>query len=216
MKKLIWILVLVAVGMISCSRSTQHKQILSDAERIVSVYPDSALVILEDIDPSDLEVDSLKALYGMMVATAHKALESSMVSDSLTKYAVEYYRNKDFKRFLQAGDLYALHRFWLGDGNGSLCLLDSLIVLPDISKDLKIKLLRSRMLIGGAEFDCKRNIRFIRELLSLDTSSTHQAEYLYQLCENYQFAERNDSALILIDELIDYARRNHLENDQFK
>ena len=72
------------------------------------------------------------------------------------------------------------------------------------------------MLIGGAEFDCKRNIRFIRELLSLDTSSTHQAEYLYQLCENYQFAERNDSALILIDELIDYARRNHLENDQFK
>ena len=213
---MIWILVLVAVGMISCSRSTQHKQILSDAERIVSVYPDSALVILEDIDPSDLEVDSLKALYGMMVATAHKALESSMVSDSLTKYAVEYYRNKDFKRFLQAGDLYALHRFWLGDGNGSLCLLDSLIVLPDISKDLKIKLLRSRMLIGGAEFDCKRNIRFIRELLSLDTSSTHQAEYLYQLCENYQFAERNDSALILIDELIDYARRNHLENDQFK
>ena len=216
MKNLIWILILAAVGMISCSRSVQHSKILSEAERIVSTYPDSALLILEDIDPSDLHEDSLKALYAVMVATAHKAGENSMVTDSLTKYAFEYYRDKDFNRFLQAGDLYAMHRFWIGDGYGSLSLLDSLIGLPDVPKNSKIKLLRSRMLIGGAEFDCTRNIRFIKELQSLDTTSIRHAEYLYQLCENYQFAERNDSALIIIDELIDYACRNHLEEDQFK
>lgn len=216
MKNLIWILILAAVGMVACSRSEQHNKILSEAERIVSTYPDSALLILETIDPSDLHEDSLKALYAIMVATAHKGAENSMVVDSLTKYAFEYYRDKDFKRFLQAGDLYALHRFWLGDGNGSLCLLDSLIGLPDVPKNSKIKLLRSRMLIGGAEFDCTRNIRFIKELQSLDTTSIRHAEYLYQLCENYQYAGKNDSALILIDELIDYARRNHLEDDQFK
>lgn len=216
MKKFLWILVIMAVGMISCSRSEQHRQILSEAERIVSVYPDSALLILEELDPKDLKADSLRALYAVVVCTAHKMGETSMVADSLIEFAFEYYKDKDLKSFLQAGDLYAMHRFWIGDGDGSLGLLDSLIGLPDIPTDSKIKLLRSRMLIGGAEFDCKRNIRFIKELQALDTDSVHQTEYLYQLCENYQFAEKNDSALIIIDELIDYSRRNHLENEQFQ
>lgn len=216
MKNSIWILVLVAFGMISCSRSAQQRQVISEAERIVYSYPDSALHLLEDIDPKNLKEDSLMGLYAIVVGTAHKVGENSMVADSLTRFAFEYYRDNDFKRFLQAGDLYALHKFWLGEGNGSLSLLDSLIVLPNVPKDSKITLLRTRMLIGGAEFDCKRNISFIRELQSLDTVSSHQTEYLYQLCENYQYAGKNDSALILIDELIDCAQRNHLENDQFK
>lgn len=216
MKNSIWILVLVAIGMISCSRSAQQRQVISEAERIVYSYPDSALHLLEDIDPKNLKEDSLMGLYAIVVGTAHKVGENSMVADSLTRFAFEYYRDNDFKRFLQAGDLYALHKFWLGEGNGSLSLLDSLIVLPNVPKDSKIILLRTRMLIGGAEFDCKRNISFIRELQSLDTVSSHQTEYLYQLCENYQYAGKNDSALILIDELIDCAQRNHLENDQFK
>lgn len=216
MKNSIWILVLVAIGMISCSRSAQQRQVISEAERIVYSYPDSALHLLEDIDPKNLKEDSLMGLYAIVVGTAHKVGENSMVADSLTRFAFEYYRDNDFKRFLQAGDLYALHKFWLGEGNGSLSLLDSLIVLPNVPNDSKITLLRTRMLIGGAEFDCKRNISFIRELQSLDTVSSHQTEYLYQLCENYQYAGKNDSALILIDELIDCAQRNHLENDQFK
>ncbi len=216
MKNSTWILVLVAIGMISCSRSAQQRQVISEAERIVYSYPDSALHLLEDIDPKDLKDDCLMGLYAIVVGTAHKVGENSMVADSLTRFAFEYYRDNDFKRFLQAGDLYALHKFWLGEGNGSLSLLDSLIVLPNVPKDSKITLLRTRMLIGGAEFDCKRNISFIRELQSLDTVSSHQTEYLYQLCENYQYAGKNDSALILIDELIDCAQRNHLENDQFK
>ncbi len=215
MKNSVWILVLVAIGMISCSRSAQQRQVISEAERIVYSYPDSALHLLEDIDPKDLKDDCLMGLYAIVVGTAHKVGENSMVADSLTRFAFEYYRDNDFKRFLQAGDLYALHKFWLGEGNGSLSLLDSLIVLPNVPKDSKITLLRTRMLIGGAEFDCKRNISFIRELQSLDTVSSHQTEYLYQLCENYQYAGKNDSALILIDELIDCAQRNHLENDQF-
>ena len=216
MTKFIWTLVLVAVGMISCSRSAQHQKVLSEAERIVSVYPDSALLILGEIDPKELKEDSLRALYGIVAGTAHKASENSMVADSLTKYAFEYYRGRDLKRFLQAGDLYAMHRFWLGDGEGSLCLLDSLIGLTNIPKEAKITLLRTRMTVGGAEFDSKRNIRFIKELQSLDTDSTYQTEYLYRLGESYQFAGKNDSALIIIEELIDYARRNHLEKDQFR
>ena len=65
--------------------------------------------------------------------------------------------------------------------------------------------------MGGAEFDCKNNISYIRYLQKLDKDSANQIEYLYQLCENYQFANNGDSALIIINDLIDYAYANHLE-----
>lgn len=216
MKNLVWILILVAVGMVSCSRSAQQREVLLEAERIVSAYPDSALLILEDIDPKDLNEDSLKALYAIVVGTAHKVSDNSMFADSLTKYAFEYYRDKDFNKFLQAGDLYAMHRFWLGDGNGSLSLLDSLIGLPNIPKDTKIELLRSRMDVGGQLIDGRRNISVIRQLMKLDTVAASRLEYKRQLYLNYAYARQNDSALILLDELIDYAHRNNLAEQEFE
>ncbi len=216
MKNLLWILVIITVGLVSCSRSAQHRQILSEAEKIVSAYPDSALIILEEIDPADLDVDSLKALYAVMVATAHKAGDNSMVADSLTKYAFEYYRDNDFKRFLQAGDLYALHRFWLGDGSGSLSLLDSLLSLPNIPDTSKIELLHSRMKIGGQLLDGSRNISAIRQLLELDSNANAQMVYKHQLYLNYCFVGQNDSALILLDELIDEARNRNLAEQEFE
>ena len=130
MKKFLWIVMIVAVGIVLCSRSEQHRLILTEAGSMAALYPDSALKMLDIIDPADLDEDSLKAAYALAMATAHKAAKSSMVSDSLTGYAFDYYRNKDFEKFLQAGDLYALHRFWLGEGDAALALLDSLIALP--------------------------------------------------------------------------------------
>ncbi len=216
MKNLIWILVLASVGIVSCSRAAQHRQILSDAESIVSVNPDSALNMLEQIDPTDLDVDSIKALYAIIVATAHKSADNSMVSDSLTKYAFDYYRGKDFNRFLQAGDLYALHRFWLGDGNGALCLLDSLIGLANVSTPSKIDLLRSRIDVGAQQGDGNHNISAIRLLMQLDTTDDFRSEYKRQLYLNYTYAGQNDSALILLDELIRDARENDLAYWEFE
>lgn len=216
MKKFLWILMIFAVGIISCSRSAQRWKILSDAERIVYTYPDSAILMLEDIDPSDLKADSLKALYAVVLATANKLGDNSMVSDSLTKYAFEYYRDKDLKRFLQAGDLYALHRSWLGDGETALILLDSLIALPNIPESSKVQLLRSRIRVGGQQINGKRNISYIRQLMQLDTIEASQSEYKRQLYLNYAYACQNDSALLLLDELIDDARSKNLAEQEFE
>lgn len=206
----------VTVIGLSCSHSHRQSQILSDIENSVYANPDSALSLLDDLDVSEIEEDSLKAFYYLLKASAHKVNESSMMSDSLIRFSFEYYRNHDYTRFLRSGDLYALHLFWSGHGKKSLELLDSLIALPDIPDSEMIVLLRSRTGVGGAEFDCGRNIAYIRQLQKLDKDSANQIEYSYQLCENYQFADHNDSALIIIDDLIDYAYANRLENDQFK
>ena len=216
MIRFVWFLLAAAVCMMSCTPSAQHAQLLSDAERIVLVDPDSALSIIGGIEMSDLDEDAHKTLYSIILASAHKAKESPMASDSLVGFALEYYRSRDFDRFIQSGDLYALHRFWIGDGKGALELLDSMLALPGVTDSLRIQLLRSRIGVGGAEFDCSRNIECIKWLQALDRDPARQVEYKYQLCENYQFAGYSDSALTIVDELIDYARRNHLGDDHFK
>lgn len=216
MKKFLWIVMIVAVGIVLCSRSEQHRLILTEAGSMAALYPDSALKMLDIIDPADLDEDSLKAAYALAMATAHKAAKSSMVSDSLTGYAFDYYRNKDFEKFLQAGDLYALHRFWLGEGDAALALLDSLIALPDVPLNSKIELLRSRIGVGGQLVDGIRNIAALRQLMQIDTVKDKQLKYKRQLYLNYTFVGKNDSALVLLDELIEDAYRRKLTNLQFE
>jgi len=190
-------------------------QTLSDAERIVYANPDSALALMNDIEATDLKTDSARALYYLVAASAHKAKESSMVSDSLIRFSFDYYKNRDKNRFVRSADLHALYRFWTGDGKGALALLDSMISLPDMPDNLMILLLRSRIGVGGAEFDCERNIGYIKRLQELDKDSANQIEYTYQLCENYQFVGRSDSALIIIDSLIDYARKSQPDGKDY-
>lgn len=215
MRYVIWI-VLALIGLAGCSRSPRQNQSLSSAESVVYANPDSALAILNDIDILEIKEDSIKAQYHRLVALAHKVNESSMASDFLVRFSFEYYKDRDFRRFLESGDLYALHLFWSGKGKNSLELLDSILALPNIPDDIKIKLLQTRMGVGGAEFDCKKTIAYIKTLQTLDKDSAMQIEYKYQLCENYQFAGLGDSALTIIEELIDYAYDNHIGELQFK
>lgn len=215
MRYLIWTLFLVIIGTTACTRVPQYMQTLSEAERLVSTRPDSSLILLADIEPSDLGEDSLKALYYLVTAAAHKVKESPMLSDSLLHFSFEYYNGRDRDRYIQSGDLYALHLFWSGETTESLQLLDSLISLSDVSDRMMIQLLQSRIGVGGAMFDCEQNLGYIRRLMTLDRDSVQQPYYKYQLCENYQLSGHSDSALTVVDELIDYSRANNLAEDQF-
>lgn len=215
MKYFTLIILVVVVGLGACTRDDRHARLLADVERMAGAAPDSALAMLEGIDVEDLGEDSLRAQYYMATATAHKANEASMVSDSMIRFAYDYYRGRDFDRFVRSGNLYALHRFWMGDGSGALALLDSLAALPDVPDRVMIELLATRIGVGGAEFDCERNIGYIKRLQALDTDSANRTEYEYQLCENYQFAGHSESALAVIDELIAYAGANRLGEEHF-
>ncbi|MDE6285482.1 MAG: hypothetical protein K2L99_00620, partial [Muribaculaceae bacterium] len=214
MKHLLWILAVVAC-VAGCSRAERHARVLADAERIVAARPDSALVLLGGIDPDDAGDDSLRALYYLVTAAAHKETEAPMVADSLAGFSMEYYKGLDPERYARSADLYALYLFWTGDGNGALRVLDSVIALAGVPDSIMRDVLRSRIGVGGAVYDCNRNIPYIKRMLALVEDSADVMEYKGQLCENYQFAGYGDSALIVIDEMIDYARRNKLGEDQF-
>lgn len=69
---------------VSCSRSALHfNGIIDDAEKVMQTSPDSAMKMLDVIDPSDLTVDSIRAKYYYVKAWGHMRQSRSMVSDSL-------------------------------------------------------------------------------------------------------------------------------------
>ena len=130
MRKIIYLLSAI-VALASCSKpaSGPDKEI-SLAEHLMESNADSALAILEAIDPSDLKTDSLKAKFHYLKAFGHMKANRSMVGDSLIYKAHNYYRGKDIVNDMRSGTALAFYKFWVGDTRASIAILDSCRTCP--------------------------------------------------------------------------------------
>ena len=78
-----------------------------------------------------------------------------------------------------------------------------------------VQSLRARVLLGASEYQGRLLIPYAKKLHKLETDSMRKMEALYMLLSAYEYAEETDSALYLVDELIDYARANKWGDKQF-
>ncbi|MDE6770628.1 MAG: hypothetical protein K2J78_12970, partial [Muribaculaceae bacterium] len=208
---------LLALLFISCSRSaSEYSKDLDNADRVISFNPDSALTILEGIEPSELKVDSLRAKYNYLKAYGHMVGNRSMISDSLISFAHNYYRGKDKVNDIRSGAAYAWYKFWVGDTPGALAMLDSLTSLPNVPDSLMILTLRSRALLGASEYQGRQLIPIAKRLYDLETDSIRKVEAQYLLLTGYEYAGETNSALYLTDQLISYARDHAWGEKQFQ
>ncbi len=215
MKKIIYIL-LVIVALASCSKSgSRHDKEISQAELLMQSNPDSALAILEAIDPSDLKVDSLKARFHYLKAFGHMKRNRSMIEDSLITFAHNYYRGKDIVKDIRSGIALAFYKFWVGDTPGSITMLDSLTKLSNVPDSLMTEVLRIRVLLGTSEYQGRQIIPLAKRLHILENDTLRKMEAKYMLLAGYEYAGEIDSALYLVNELIDYARSRHWGDKQF-
>lgn len=215
MKKIIYIL-LVIVALASCSKSgSRHDKEISQAELLMQSNPDSALAILEAIDPSDLKVDSLKARFHYLKAFGHMKRNRSMIEDSLITFAHNYYRGKDIVKDIRSGIALAFYKFWVGDSPGSITMLDSLTKLSNVPDSLMTEVLRIRVLLGTSEYQGRQIIPLAKRLHILENDTLRKMEAKYMLLAGYEYAGEIDSALYLVNELIDYARSRHWGDKQF-
>ncbi len=214
--RIIIYLLLVIVALVSCSRSeSRYDKKISQAERLMSGNPDSALAILEAIDPSDLKVDSLKARFHYLKAFGHMKRNRSMIEDSLITFAHKYYRGKDIVKDIRSGIALAFYKFWVGDTPGSIAMLDSLTGLSDVPDSLMTEALRIRVLLGTSEYQGRQIIPLAKRLHILENDTLRKMEAKYMLLAGYEYAGEIDSALYLVNELIDYARSRHWGDKQF-
>ena len=215
MKKIIYIL-LVIVAFTSCSKSrSRHDKEISQAELLMQSNPDSALAILEAIDPSDLKVDSLKARFHYLKAFGHMKRNRSMIEDSLIIFAHKYYRGKDIVKDIRSGIALAFYKFWVGDTPGSIRMLDSITKLSNVPDSLMTEALRIRVLLGASEYQGRQIIPLAKKLHILETDTLRKMEAKYMLLAGYEYAGEIDSALYLVNKLIDYARSRHWGDKQF-
>lgn len=215
MKKIIYIL-LVIVALASCSKSgPRHDKEISQAELLMQSNADSALAILEAIDGSDLKEDSLKAKYHYLKAYGHMKRNRSMIEDSLITFAHKYYRGKDIVKDIRSGIALAFYKFWVGDSPGSIAMLDSLTKLPNVPDSLMTEVLRIRVLLGTSEYQGRQIIPLAKRLHILENDTLRKMEAKYMLLAGYEYAGEIDSALYLVNELIDYARSRHWGDKQF-
>ena len=218
MRNLIYLLtVILAFVVSSCSKSSsRHDREISDAEDIMWSNADSALQMLEAIDPSELAEDSSRAKYHYLVAYGHMRRNRSMVGDSLISFAHDYYQGKDVVRGVRSGMAFAWYKFWAGDTPGAMAMLDSLVGLPDVPDSIIIQTLRTRVLLGAAEYQGRELMALVRRLESLETDSIRKIEAKYMLLTGFEYAGEIDSALCVLDELVAYARQNKWGDRHFQ
>lgn len=211
---LVW--AITALAVIGCSTRASRQEVqLCHAEELMRSNPDSALAVLEAMDPTDLETDSLKAKFHYLRAYSHLRRNRSMIGDSLISFAHNYYRGKDIVRDMRSGTALAWYRFWVGDTQGAIAMLDSLAGLQNIPDSLMRETLRIRVLLGASEYQGRQIIQLAKRLHNLETDSLRKMEARYMLMAGYSYAGENDSALYLVHELADYARSHRWGDRQF-
>ena len=218
MRNLIYLLaVILAFAVSSCSKSSsRHDREISDAEDVMWSNADSALRMLEAIDPSELAADSSRAKYHYLVAYGHMRCNRSMIGDSLVSYAHGYYRGKDVIRDIRSGMAFAWYKFWVGDTPGAMAMLDSLAGLPNVPDSIMVQTLRTRVLLGAAEYQGRELVPLAKRLESLEIDSLRKIEAKYMLLTGYEYAGELDSALYILNELVDYARKNKWGDKHFQ
>lgn len=206
----------VIVILASCSKSgARHDKEISLAEQLMESNPDSALSILEAIDPFDFEADSLKAKFHYLKAYGHMKANRSMIGDSLISFAHNYYRGKDIVKDMRSGIAFAWYKFWADNTPGSIAMLDSLVALPGVPDSLMVETLRTRVLLGASEYQGEQLIKLAKRLHKLESDSLRIMEVKYILLGGYLFSGEIDSALSLNNELVNYARNHNNKNEQF-
>lgn len=214
MKNLIWIFIIATVCLFSCGRKqADYNSVIDNAESVISVNPDSALSMLDAIEPAELTVDSIKAKYYYAMALAHDKKGNLMLSDSLINYSAEFYRDKDLKRSIMSATLLAAYKYRIGEREMALSMLDSLSSLKNVPDSLLIGPLRGR--VGLGVYDGP-NESFIKRLMTIDKDENWLPQYKYWLYFDFLFSGKNDSALVILDELIDVAAHEGVPELKFR
>ncbi len=213
---LYFVCTVIALCFASCTNSySRDLSQLNEAEQLMDINVDSAMTILDYIDPSYLKADSTQAKYHYLRAFGHMRQNRSMIGDSLIAFAHNYYSGIDVVRDIRTGTAYAWYKFWVGDTPGAIAMLDSIVSLPNLPDSLVAPTLRTRVLLGVSEYQGNELIPFARRLIAIETDSLRQIEAKYMLLSAYEYEEKLDSALLISEELIDYARSHKWGDKQF-
>lgn len=94
------VVIIIAISLFGCSESSKVNDIFSKAEQLMDTYPDSALLLLQDVESRNLVTKEGKARHALLLSQAYDKNYIDLTNDSLINVAVEFYKGKDkYKRY---------------------------------------------------------------------------------------------------------------------
>lgn len=171
---IIWLLLLT-----SCTQQHDSYVLLAQADSVMEEYPDSALRILESIEPQQLGTQADQAYYALLLTQARDKNYIVQTDDSLIRIAVEYYDSTGEVAMQAKAHYYkgCIYR------DANLCgeaVQEYLTAIPLAKKTENQKLL-------GLIYNHAGYLYYLQDLLE-------QADSIYQLNEKLAI-QRNDTSL---------------------
>lgn len=192
----------------SCNKTTKHNKIISDAENIVSVNPDSAIVILQAIEVPENLQDSTKANYWLAMGQAHYNSSKSLADDSLLLYSKVYYNdyNTNKLRFIQANKLAAFHLLWNNKQDDAMKLLHETLKVAEANNDTigMVSIYRSLANWADKENDIDKGLFYTKKLLEINKNAPDYYRYYRDLGIIYFFKNDADSSFAAFEQGINY------------
>lgn len=192
---------------------SRHAESLREAESVMTEYPDSALVILENIPPKELTDRHSRALYALLLTQARSKSYITETDDSLISTAVSYFEKSGDDRRL----MLALH--YLGELNFNnkdyARSLTALFKAYDLAVQLDDKFwiaMSARMIadIYHENYHTAEEIEFAEielENFRLSHRQPHINHAIIDLAKTYIAAEKYQESIDLCKQLIDSATK---------
>ena len=185
--------------LIACSKN--NNSILKEADEVVRNQPDSALVLLSQIEnPYRLE-DKEKADYWKIRSLANSLKHNTMTTDSLILYSLHFYQNnRDTVNLLE---IYSLAGDYYGDINQPDSAIDLYNAGFDLAEDLKdsARISEFSFKSGITELNRRRNkeaVEYFKRNIRFDPKS----HYAYYMAGLFSPEVINDSTQYYIDEAV--------------
>ena len=178
--------VVIAGIAVSCSGNSKVDMQLADADNLMAQHPDSALALLELVNPEQIESKQSKAYYGLLINRARLLCDKTIAQDKWLDFSISYYTEKkdsaDLSEALQLASIRSRHR--LNQDSALLYLKRAVDLIPDNQKSIKSQLLTKmayQLSRPSAGKDYISALNYSRQALGYASTADEKARALHDI-----------------------------------
>lgn len=200
MSKICQLSLLFVLALSACGKSNSQK--IADAMQVLDERPDSAYVLLKEVDYNKLRSDKDRADYALSHAYANLNMGRSLVTDTTLLKAIEYYDSiSDSISYIAAYIAQAYHLRSLERYDEAYALLDSISGLSKISTN-KLKEINHVLLdFTFRDKDFIKSLSIIERQIAISDNETERFNLEINKITPLFSLGRSEEAVLLCDSL---------------
>ena len=198
---LLMLVVFIAASVaVSCGRNPEIDRQLTKAEEIIEQHPDSAYILLKDIDKETLSTRKEKARYALTHAKANMYMGRSLVFDTIIPFAVNFYKdNGDTTAYIESVVVQAHHLRSIELKDEAFSFIDS--VACDMPERIQKELNQLLLGFSFSDKDYSRSLDLIERQIRLADDNKERLNFEIKKITPLVALGRSSDAVALCDSL---------------